>query len=42
MNKQTIAESAESDAIIEKLRELDVDFTQGYATGEPRPLQSSA
>ena len=42
MNKQTIAESAESDAIIEKLRELDVDFTQGYATGEPRPLQSTS
>ena len=42
MNKQTIAESAENDAILEKLRELKIDFSQGYATGEPRPLESMA
>ena len=38
MGKQVIAESVESDAVLEKLREIGVDYAQGFAIGEPRPL----
>ena len=40
MGLQTIAEWVESDAILEKLRGIGVDYCQGYAIGEPRPLQT--
>lgn len=33
--KQTVAECAESPAIVEKLRAIGCDFVQGYAVGEP-------
>jgi EAL domain-containing protein (putative c-di-GMP-specific phosphodiesterase class I) len=39
MGKQTIAEFVESDGILEKLREVGVDYAQGYAVGEPRPFE---
>jgi diguanylate cyclase (GGDEF)-like protein/PAS domain S-box-containing protein len=35
---QTIAESVESEAIIEKLRELGIDHVQGYYIANPLPL----
>jgi diguanylate cyclase (GGDEF)-like protein/PAS domain S-box-containing protein len=35
---QTIAEFAETSAILDKLRELEVDYVQGYAIGQPQPL----
>ncbi len=35
---QTVAECAESAAIVERLRELGVDHAQGYALSRPRPL----
>lgn len=38
MKKQVVAESVENEGIIIKLRELDVDFIQGYAVGHPFPL----
>ena len=38
MGKQTIAEHAESAAAVQKLREIGVDFVQGYAVGKPAPL----
>ena len=38
MEKQTIAEFVENDAILEKLREIGVDFVQGYGIGRPRPI----
>lgn len=38
MGKQTIAEFVESDAILEKLIEVGVDYVQGYGIGRPRPL----
>jgi EAL domain-containing protein (putative c-di-GMP-specific phosphodiesterase class I) len=36
--KKTVAEFVENDAILEKLREIGVDYTQGYGIGMPRPL----
>ena len=39
MGIQTIAEYAESEAIIRELKELRVDYAQGYAIGSPRLLQ---
>lgn len=38
MGKQTIAEYVENQEIIEQLREIGVDFCQGYAIGKPAPL----
>lgn len=38
MGIKTIAEFVENDAILEKLRELNVDYAQGYGIGRPRPL----
>jgi diguanylate cyclase (GGDEF)-like protein/PAS domain S-box-containing protein len=40
MGIKTIAEFARSQAIIDKLRELQVDFAQGYEIGRPKPLKS--
>jgi diguanylate cyclase (GGDEF)-like protein/PAS domain S-box-containing protein len=39
MGKQTIAEFVESQAIVEALREIGVDYAQGYALARPVPLQ---
>ncbi|MFL6618798.1 MAG: EAL domain-containing protein [Povalibacter sp.] len=39
MGKKVIAESVESDDILEKLRDLGVDYAQGFAVGVPGPLQ---
>ena len=39
MGKQTIAEFVESEAILEKLREIGVDYAQGYGIGRPEPLK---
>ena len=36
---QTIAECAECNAVVAELREIGVDYTQGYATGAPLPLE---
>jgi EAL domain-containing protein (putative c-di-GMP-specific phosphodiesterase class I) len=38
MGKQTIAEFVENDAILEKLREISVDYAQGFGVGRPRLL----
>jgi diguanylate cyclase (GGDEF)-like protein len=38
MGKQTIAEFAESDAIVDALRLIGVDYAQGYAVARPVPL----
>ncbi|MFT5172475.1 MAG: EAL domain-containing protein (putative c-di-GMP-specific phosphodiesterase class I) [Gammaproteobacteria bacterium] len=37
--KKTIAEFVENDAIVEVLRDLGVDYAQGYGIGMPRPLE---
>ncbi len=39
MGKQTIAEFVEDSQILDKLREIGVDYTQGYYIGRPQPLQ---
>ena len=38
MGKKTIAEFVDSEAVLEKLGEIGVDFVQGHAIGKPRPL----
>jgi EAL domain-containing protein (putative c-di-GMP-specific phosphodiesterase class I) len=38
MGLQTIAEFVEDKAILQKLKELDVDYAQGYFIGKPFPL----
>ena len=38
MGKQTIAEFAESPAIVDTLREIGVDYAQGYALTRPVPI----
>jgi diguanylate cyclase (GGDEF)-like protein/PAS domain S-box-containing protein len=38
MNLATIAEYAENEAIVQKLRQLGVDYVQGYAISVPVPL----
>jgi EAL domain-containing protein (putative c-di-GMP-specific phosphodiesterase class I) len=37
---QVVAEQVEDPASFEVLRELGVDFVQGYAVEKPRPLQA--
>ncbi len=38
LGKKTIAEFVENDEILQKLREIGVDYAQGYGLGMPRPL----
>ena len=38
MGKETIAEFVESEAVVELLRELGVDYAQGFWIGRPMPL----
>ena len=38
MGKQTIAEFVENDAILQLIREIGVDYAQGYGIGKPIPL----
>ena len=38
MGKKTIAEFVENEAVLKKLREIGVDYVQGYAVGRPQPL----
>ena len=39
MGKRTIAEFVEDEPVLARLREIGVDFAQGYAVGRPRPLE---
>ncbi len=38
MDKSTIAEFVEDDEILMRLKEIGVDYAQGYGVGKPRPL----
>ncbi len=42
MGKSVVAESVENEAVLEKLREIGVDYAQGFAVAEPRPLSELA
>ena len=42
MGKKVIAESVETDAVLEKLREIGVDYAQGFGVGEPRAIDEIA
>jgi diguanylate cyclase (GGDEF)-like protein/PAS domain S-box-containing protein len=42
MGKKVIAECVENDAVLGKLREIGVDFAQGFGVGEPRPIDEIA
>ena len=39
MGKRTIAEFVENDQILQKLREVGIDYAQGYRIGRPKPLE---
>ena len=38
LNKKTIAEFVENDAVLARLRQLGVDYAQGYGISRPQPL----
>jgi EAL domain-containing protein (putative c-di-GMP-specific phosphodiesterase class I) len=38
MGKRTVAEFVESEEILEALREIGIDYAQGYAVGRPLPF----
>jgi len=40
MGKKVVAEYVESEAVLVALRELEVDFAQGYYIGEPVPIKN--
>jgi Amt family ammonium transporter len=39
MGKKTIAENVESQAILDQLTEIGVDYVQGYFLGKPMPIK---
>jgi diguanylate cyclase (GGDEF)-like protein len=42
LGQETIAEFAENDEVIEKIREIGVDYIQGWGVGRPAPLSDLA
>jgi EAL domain-containing protein (putative c-di-GMP-specific phosphodiesterase class I) len=42
MGRKIIAESVESESVVEKLREIGVDYAQGFAVGAPKPSRKSS
>ncbi|MCB1743842.1 MAG: EAL domain-containing protein [Gammaproteobacteria bacterium] len=41
MGKRTIAERVENEAVLNRLRQMGVDYVQGYLIGKPRPFQTA-
>lgn len=41
MNISTVAEFVADEAVLEKVRELGIDYAQGYHLGEPIPLEAA-
>jgi len=39
MGKSTVAEFVENDAILDAVREIGVDYAQGYGVGRPEPFE---
>lgn len=42
LGKETIAEGVENASVLEMLRELGVDYVQGWHLGEPEPISNAA
>jgi len=42
MDKQTIAEFVENDLILNRLREIGVDYAQGFGVEQPKPFRVDA
>ena len=42
MGKLVIAKSVESEAVLDKLKEIGVDYAQGFAVGIPKPIEDIA
>ena len=42
LGQETIAESVENDQIVDKLREIGVDYLQGWGVGRPKLLAEVA
>jgi diguanylate cyclase (GGDEF)-like protein/PAS domain S-box-containing protein len=42
MGKLVIAKSVESEAVVQKLREIGVDYAQGFSVGVPQPIEEIA
>jgi len=42
MGKQTVAEFVENEPILEKLRQMGVNYAQGYFIGRPLPLKEKS
>ena len=42
MGRKVIAESVENEAVLARLGEIGVDYAQGFAVGEPRPIDEIA
>jgi EAL domain-containing protein (putative c-di-GMP-specific phosphodiesterase class I) len=40
MGKKIVAESVETAAVLEKLREIGVDFAQGFLLHRPEPVEA--
>ena len=40
MGKRTIAEFVENDAILARLREIGVDYAQGYGISRPQAIEN--
>jgi len=40
MGKRTVAEFVESNEMLQALREIGVDYAQGYAIGKPAPFET--
>jgi len=42
MEKKTIAEFVENDQILKRLREIGIDYAQGYGIEKPKPFRVGA
>ncbi len=42
MGKQTIAECVENESILEVLRDIGINYVQGYGIGRPRSIEDLA
>jgi len=40
LDKQTIAEYVENEAVVELLTEIGVDYGQGFHLGRPEPIEN--